>query len=200
MANEVDSKTKWQELKADPVRYAFHLEKQRQHYAKNREKERARGAAKYQRDKEYYKKKHAEWWEAHPDKSKEYGQKKYAEHPERERARSQKWHEENREYVNAKAKEYREGPQREQFLKALIRSQHRTHLTAEQIDTLWDRSRNGPCEICGLTGEVMHLDHDHKTNTYRGLLCNNCNAGIGFLQDDTAILVKAIEYLTKVTG
>ena len=56
------------------------------------------------------------------------------------------------------------------------------------------------CQICGV--EVGHgkdcklaIDHCHQTGQIRGLLCNKCNRGIGFLQDDIALLQNAIQYL-----
>lgn len=56
------------------------------------------------------------------------------------------------------------------------------------------------CKICGVGvghGDNYRLavDHCHTTGKIRGLLCNRCNRGIGFLQDDIQILEKAIEYL-----
>lgn len=60
-------------------------------------------------------------------------------------------------------------------------------------------SQNGKCAICGTnsTGKrfAFHVDHDHKTGKVRGLLCSNCNSGIGNLRDDISLLEKAIEYL-----
>jgi len=41
------------------------------------------------------------------------------------------------------------------------------------------------------------LDHDYKTERFRGWLCRRCNAGIGQLGDDFAGLFQAIIYLTK---
>lgn len=41
------------------------------------------------------------------------------------------------------------------------------------------------------------IDHNHKTNKIRGLLCDMCNKGIGCLNDDVNILKLAIIYLTK---
>lgn len=41
------------------------------------------------------------------------------------------------------------------------------------------------------------VDHDHKTLKVRGLLCSNCNAGIGLLEDNPKILEAAIKYLEK---
>lgn len=57
------------------------------------------------------------------------------------------------------------------------------------------------CKICGKTeednGRALCIDHCHTTNVVRGLLCDNCNRGIGFLNDDPKILKSAIKYLNK---
>lgn len=59
------------------------------------------------------------------------------------------------------------------------------------------------CKICNkpetskLRGVTKNLavDHCHKTGKIRGLLCSNCNRGLGLLQDSEEILSKAISYL-----
>ena len=58
------------------------------------------------------------------------------------------------------------------------------------------------CKICprSLSKDDLsksHVDHCHKTGYIRGILCNNCNRGIGHLQHDTQILVSAIQYLEQ---
>jgi len=45
-----------------------------------------------------------------------------------------------------------------------------------------------------------HLDHDHSTGKFRGYLCNNCNVGLGMLQDCPVVLDKAIAYLNAHNG
>jgi Recombination endonuclease VII len=65
--------------------------------------------------------------------------------------------------------------------------------------------QNNACAICGKPewrkrkGEIVSLavDHDHLTNKNRGLLCITCNHGIGSLQDDPELLLKAARYVTK---
>jgi hypothetical protein len=50
------------------------------------------------------------------------------------------------------------------------------------------------CEICGKGGR-MHLDHDHDTGKFRGVLCQGCNTGIGQFYENTQIMQSAIAYL-----
>ena len=44
------------------------------------------------------------------------------------------------------------------------------------------------------------VDHCHKTNKVRGLLCNNCNRGLGLLQDSQEVLTNLIKYLEEHSG
>jgi len=63
--------------------------------------------------------------------------------------------------------------------------------------------QNGKCLICGIDYKKLKrglvIDHDHKTNEIRGLLCSNCNTGLGYFKDNPDFLIKASEYLNKVT-
>ena len=55
-----------------------------------------------------------------------------------------------------------------------------------------------PCAICGraeFNGRRPHVDHDHLTGEVRGILCHNCNTGIGLLGESN--LLRALEYLGK---
>lgn len=65
-------------------------------------------------------------------------------------------------------------------------------------------SQNDSCPICGrfLERNVMNkfrsaVDHDHKTKKVRGILCFECNLGLGKFKDSPKILRKAAEYLEK---
>ena len=59
------------------------------------------------------------------------------------------------------------------------------------------RSLSSVCAICGkpVEGKDKHLDHNHKTSTIRGVLCNTCNVGLGAFKDDPNLLKKAEAYL-----
>jgi hypothetical protein len=67
-------------------------------------------------------------------------------------------------------------------------------------------AQEGKCAICGAIeghrsryGSVcrLALDHDHRTGKPRGLLCNNCNRGLGRFKDSIANLEAALRYLKR---
>lgn len=55
--------------------------------------------------------------------------------------------------------------------------------------------QGGGCAICGTKSERLLVDHDHETRTVRGLLCLNCNTGLGMVSDNTARLRALLSYL-----
>jgi hypothetical protein len=52
------------------------------------------------------------------------------------------------------------------------------------------------CGICG-SEEDLTIDHCHERYVYRGILCRNCNVGLGMFRDSVALLEGAIAYLKK---
>jgi hypothetical protein len=56
-------------------------------------------------------------------------------------------------------------------------------------------AQEGRCLICRMAAPTA-VDHDHVTGAVRGMLCPDCNSGMGQLDDNPWILRRAIEYLT----
>ncbi|MPY50168.1 recombination endonuclease VII [Streptomyces sp. K1PN6] len=55
-------------------------------------------------------------------------------------------------------------------------------------------SQMGLCVIC-LEAPAVHVDHCHETGRVRGVLCFNCNSGLGLLRDDPEAAYRAADYL-----
>lgn len=84
----------------------------------------------------------------------------------------------------------------------------RYKLTPDDYDVLLAK-QGGGCAICGVVPilkERLHVDHDHKCcparkrscgKCVRGLLCSACNTMLGHAKDDTARLLRAIDYLER---
>lgn len=77
------------------------------------------------------------------------------------------------------------------------------NLTPELYDSML-KSQEFGCAICKSKighfthkGEPAHLavDHNHKTEEVRGLLCGKCNRGLGWFNDNPELLRSAALYL-----
>lgn len=56
------------------------------------------------------------------------------------------------------------------------------------------------CGICGCQPSEESLfcvDHDHGNGRVRGVLCSNCNIGLGHFKDSIGNLERAIAYIGK---
>lgn len=65
------------------------------------------------------------------------------------------------------------------------------------------QAQGGGCLLCGGTnksGKRLAVDHCHTTGVVRGLLCTNCNVGLGCFKDSPELMMKAIEYLDRNGG
>ena len=70
-------------------------------------------------------------------------------------------------------------------------------LSAEDYSTLLDQQGN-VCAACGhKPSSFFHLDHDHRTGAFRGILCDRCNPALGKLKDDPARAEALACYLLK---
>jgi hypothetical protein len=145
----------------------------------------------YLRNQETLKKKSLDWHRNNPEES----TRRHADYYQR-----------NRESVLAKTKEYaakhkdqRKITLRRWYLKTFF------NWTVEGFDNLL-REQGGGCAVCGTTtfyGRGWHIDHDHRCcpgkkscgKCIRGILCQKCNAALGLVDDNSAVLIKAAVYL-----
>ncbi len=143
---------------------------------------------------------HREWRQNNPEKMKIYAenrkssQKRYREtHREELKIKKHQYYLNNKEKFDTKAKEYAKANPK---VNRRIKRRLTYGLTHERFLVLLE-SQKFKCAICkiNITEETLHVDHDHETNEVRGLLCQNCNFGLGRFKDDPHILYNAQKYL-----
>jgi hypothetical protein len=89
-------------------------------------------------------------------------------------------------------------PQRKEIaLRCRLKTQY--GMTLEDYNAMVER-QGGGCAICGTTeirgyGKRQAIDHCHDSNRVRGILCGNCNRGLGAFNHDPDLLVSAASYL-----
>jgi len=134
----------------------------------------------------------AEYRKNNPDKVREINRRskaKLRENPkkiEKIREYQMSYRNKNRNILSDKERERRFGITRQEYAEMFLK-------------------QNGTCAICSQPetatrlGKVkaLSVDHNHKTGVVRGLLCSDCNTGIGKLKEDRNIFLSAIQYLNK---
>ncbi len=81
---------------------------------------------------------------------------------------------------------------RSSYRNEIRRGQYRSMISDEDLKHIIGTIKE--CVICGSTEELV-VDHCHKTNVVRGMLCNHCNRGLGHFKDDPELLEFARMYL-----
>jgi hypothetical protein len=88
----------------------------------------------------------------------------------------------------------------EAYYQRIYKMSTKYNTTIEEYDKMYEK-QNGLCAICGKLPKLggingkLQIDHDHTLNKTRGLLCYNCNHGLGCFKDSIELLIKAAEYL-----
>lgn len=122
-----------------------------------------------------------------------------------------RWREINREDYNKKRKLWADKYRLKRIKQA--RDSHlrvKFNITQNDYDKIL-KTQNNVCAICkengkdkkskdGKTIRFFHIDHCHKTNKIRGILCQSCNIGIGKLRDSVKVLESAISYIRNSTN
>ena len=124
-----------------------------------------------------------------PEKKKEYATKDYLKNKERYLENSKITYQKNKEKLRDLAYQRKFG------------------ITIEEYNNLFDLQK-GVCKLCNCpetkvnrksTGLVKRLavDHCHSSGKVRGLLCQDCNVGLGSFKDNIEVIQKAIKYLKE---
>ncbi len=104
-------------------------------------------------------------------------------------AKRQAWAEQNRDHLN---------DWRRNNWVVTNRRLRRRGATQDMYNAMYE-AQKGCCALCNEPEEKFSwlcIDHDHETGKIRGLLCPNCNRGLGLLKDNANLLQKAAEYIT----
>lgn len=113
--------------------------------------------------------------------------------PEEKKQRRNKWQRSYRKETRKQQKVYRETAL-PKTRDALL--QKRYGLSLKDYESL-HKSQDGKCKICKKDsssagrGNKLHVDHCHKTNKVRGLLCSSCNTKLGAIEwylDNTILI------------
>ena len=76
----------------------------------------------------------------------------------------------------------------------------RTYGVTQNEYNLMVAEQGNKCKVCeveagdGRTTRLV-VDHCHKSNNFRGLICNNCNMALGNAKDNSETLRKLADYL-----
>lgn len=108
-------------------------------------------------------------------------------YPDRVKASTKKYADANKQYMSDRQRKYH--------------LQNQYGITEEDYELMLKR-QDGKCAICSTdtpTGKWKRfaVDHCHITGIVRGLLCNECNRGMGLLRDNSELLRKAANYLDE---
>ena len=111
--------------------------------------------------------------------------------PEKAKEKKQRWHEAH------------PGRRSFQHWKGMLKKNF--GLTVEEYQVI-QNTQNNLCLICGnpetktsKDGNIFRLsiDHCHLCSVIRGLLCQRCNALLGFVEEDIEVLERAILFIKE---
>ena len=117
----------------------------------------------------------------------------YSNHKEKSAERCKLYYQNNKEKEAKRMKQRYLYKGKEEYLKS------KYGLTNNDWEGLW-YAQDGRCAICDKFFEKIkdaYVDHNHKTDKTRSLLCNKCNLGIGFFNDNPELLKNTREYLIE---
>lgn len=124
------------------------------------------------------------------EEKKQYRREQYLKNKDKEKAAREIYYSKNKESILARNKKYnKENPDKRKS--AILKYEY--GITLDQYNEMF-RAQEGKCAICQrhqneLT-RTLCVDHDHKTNKVRSLLCVTCNT-------DVSVVENRLEEMTK---
>lgn len=117
-----------------------------------------------------------------------------------DRERNKRWCKNNPEKNREKQKRWRiNNPEKLKKEKVKYKLKKKYGITILEYNSMLFK-QSGVCAICGNVatgGRRLSVDHDHASGNVRGLLCQNCNAGLGLFKENINSLGAAISYLME---
>jgi len=202
--------------------------KKREYYLTNKTSLLASSKEIYQKKKENIRKRCKKYYENNKDIINEKRKEKFKLNREKEYRNQQNWNDNNKDKLKKIKKKYKIAHKDEiqkynKKHRNLLKDYYNNYkkkwrhnnkdktkngklkkygLTIEKFNNLL-QNQNYECGICKKKFKDSYplqpcVDHDHKTNVVRGLLCHNCNSGIGGLHDNVEYIICALKWIKVV--
>jgi len=159
----------------------------------------------YLSHKEHVNEKTKQYYKEHPEKIREsvakWTRKKKEANPEeyakQNAARFRDYYNKNKEKFKAARDKWNKAhPEEMRAASYKYHIKKKYGLTIEEHTNMIEAQGNR-CKICNEEMSTPHVDHDHITGKVRGLLCPNCNTGLGKFKDSVPNLLRAVAYLEE---
>jgi hypothetical protein len=128
------------------------------------------------------------------EERKQYRKEQYLKNKDKEKAAREIYYSKNKELILAKNKKYnKENPDKRKS--AILKYEY--GITLDQYNEMF-KAQEGKCAICerhqNKLTRTLCVDHDHKTNKVRALLCLTCNTDVSVVENR---LEEMTNYLNK---
>lgn len=104
----------------------------------------------------------------------------------------------DRRCKTCRSEQYYRSVQRDPYMAKRKHLRNAFGLSLDAYNNMYS-AQNGLCLGCYRHQSTLKrglvVDHCHRTGKVRGLLCGNCNLGIGNLQDNPSVLRRLADYL-----
>lgn len=127
----------------------------------------------------------------------ELARKNYWRNRDIKRRQMRAWHDRNIEHV----KEYTKARYRRNHIRMRTKQLNSRGARISEQEVEKALKTTFACEICerSFIDASPHIDHDHATGEFRGILCGRCNQGLGLFRDNPASLRRAAQFIERTS-